>query len=92
MFKLVSSLRIGSRAQRALVQLADVVDVVGEALDLIAQGLDSVEEVLLRQARGVRMLWLLRLLLVLTVAVILQFIVVILGVGIGLQAKKKKRS
>lgn len=39
-------------AQRALVQLPDVVDVVGQALDVVAEALHAAQEVLLRQHRG----------------------------------------
>lgn len=50
--ELLVGLGVGG-AERALVQLADGLDVAGQAGDVVAQGLDAREEVLLRQRRGV---------------------------------------
>lgn len=46
LLELLVGLRVGG-AERALVQLADGANVVGQAVDVVAQGLDAGEEVLL---------------------------------------------
>jgi hypothetical protein len=51
--QLLRGLAVGA-AQGALVQLADVVDVIRQATDVVAQALDAAKEVALRQRRGLR--------------------------------------
>lgn len=74
-----------SAAEGALVKLANVVDVVCETLDVIAQGLYTAQEVLLRQGGG----WLLggvavgvAVGIVLHLILLILIILLILGVGV----------
>lgn len=83
LLQLLVGLAVGG-AERALVKLADGVNVARQAADLVAQVLDAAEELVLRQAGRLLLLVALLVALLLVVVVVLHLIIV-LRIGVRLR-------